>query len=69
MRSALAQAPSRSFAPKLPALAAAGMVVAALVAVSAARLGAAGIHVALFIDPDAVPRGNVFARHQRYQDR
>ena len=39
MRSALAQAPSRSFAPKLPALAAAAMVVAALVAVSAARLG------------------------------
>ena len=39
MRSAMAQAPARGFAPKLPALAAAGMVVAALVAVSAARLG------------------------------
>lgn len=35
----MAHAPARSFAPRLPALAAAGMVVAALVAVSAARLG------------------------------
>ena len=38
MSSTMAHRPARSFGPKLPALAAAGMVVAALVAVSAAKL-------------------------------